>query len=288
MKKGEATNSKCIKSSKKFKKRKKQREFSNRVLCNLLDADVVVHPSDITEVRSIDGTDSAAGSSVSTLSSEADLQSLEDNGLCPNEKLKVHSIFKAKPALALDCEMVGVGERRENALARCSIVNYDGNVIYDAYVKPERPITDYRTRWSGIRPSDLSQAVPFFAARKQVKRLIKKHILVGHSIQVDLRVLNLHHTNFLIRDTAKYVPLRTLAKLPANTTPSLKRLTSNLLNKDIQQAEHCSVEDARATMSLYKLCESQWENSVKPGDGHNFDHYLGDAFWPEWTTRTKK
>lgn len=58
--------------------------------------------------------------------------------------------------LALDCEMVGVGiDASESSLARVSLVNYHGTVILDEYVKQRKRVVDYRTRWSGIRKSDL-------------------------------------------------------------------------------------------------------------------------------------
>ena len=58
--------------------------------------------------------------------------------------------------LALDCEMVGVGiDASESSLARVSLVNYHGTVILDEYVKQRKRVVDYRTRWSGIRASDL-------------------------------------------------------------------------------------------------------------------------------------
>lgn len=184
------------------------------------------------------------------------------------------------PPVGLDCEMVGVGEGKSSALARCSIVNYDGNVIYDAYVKPDQEITDYRTQWSGIRPSHMVKAISFRKAKKQVKRLLKNHVLVGHALQFDLTVLKITHPSTLIRDTAKHVPLRALAGLPLNSTPSLKRLTSQLFNSIIQENEHCSVEDARAAMKLYRLCEEQWKKQLQGQTPHS---YLGDVFWPSWT-----
>ena len=57
--------------------------------------------------------------------------------------------------IAIDCEMVGVG-LNEDALARVSIVDKKGEVLYDKYVKPEEPVTDYRTKVSGIRPENLA------------------------------------------------------------------------------------------------------------------------------------
>uniref|UniRef100_A0AAQ4P0C2 Interferon stimulated exonuclease gene n=1 Tax=Gasterosteus aculeatus aculeatus TaxID=481459 RepID=A0AAQ4P0C2_GASAC len=73
-----------------------------------------------------------------------------------------------KTVVALDCEMVGTGPGgRCSELARCSILDYHGNVLYDQYVRPLRPVTDYRTRWSGIRRKDLLNAVPFAQAREE-------------------------------------------------------------------------------------------------------------------------
>ena len=52
--------------------------------------------------------------------------------------------------------MVGTGlSGSVSMLGRCSIVNHHGNVIYDTYVAPLAPVTDYRTRWSGISPHHL-------------------------------------------------------------------------------------------------------------------------------------
>lgn len=60
--------------------------------------------------------------------------------------------------IALDCEMVGIGTTgKMSALARCALVDYDGNKIYDKYVRPKSFVTDFRTKYSGIRVQDLRQ-----------------------------------------------------------------------------------------------------------------------------------
>jgi len=56
--------------------------------------------------------------------------------------------------VGIDCEMVGT-EGNRSSLARASIVNYNGIVIYDKYVRPNDRITDYRTWVSGIYANDL-------------------------------------------------------------------------------------------------------------------------------------
>lgn len=70
--------------------------------------------------------------------------------------------------VAIDCEMVGTGPKGHvSSLARCSIVNYSGDVLYDEYVLPPCHIVDYRTRWSGIRRQHMVNATPFKVARSQ-------------------------------------------------------------------------------------------------------------------------
>lgn len=59
-------------------------------------------------------------------------------------------------AVAIDCEMVGVGPDGEDSiLARVSLVNQFGKCIYDKHVKPTERVTDHRTAVSGIRPEDI-------------------------------------------------------------------------------------------------------------------------------------
>lgn len=72
--------------------------------------------------------------------------------------------------LAMDCEMVGTGPNGHfSELARCTLLNYSGTVVYDKYVLPCRPVTDYRTRWSGIRREHLINALPYTKARNEVQ-----------------------------------------------------------------------------------------------------------------------
>lgn len=78
--------------------------------------------------------------------------------------------------VALDCEMVGTGPGgRCSELARCSIVDYHGNVLYDKFIKPCQPVTDFRTRWSGIQKRHLRNATPFAQAREEVQ-LCSQHL----------------------------------------------------------------------------------------------------------------
>uniref|UniRef100_V5GJC4 RNA exonuclease 4 n=2 Tax=Kalmanozyma brasiliensis (strain GHG001) TaxID=1365824 RepID=V5GJC4_KALBG len=169
--------------------------------------------------------------------------------------------------LAIDCEMVGVGVNgSESVLARVSIVNFHGATILDRFVRPQEKVTDYRTWVSGVRPKDLKNAPSFSEVQGEVANLIKGKVLVGHAIQNDLKALLLSHPRPLIRDTATFQPLRDLAK---TKYPSLKKLAKLVLGIDIQLEgeSHSSVEDARATMAVFRSQKSKWDETLR-SKGH--------------------
>ncbi|KAK6463984.1 exonuclease [Scheffersomyces coipomensis] len=163
--------------------------------------------------------------------------------------------------LSMDCEFVGVGpEGEESALARVSIVNFYGHVILDEFVKPREKVTDWRTWVSGVTPKHMHNAISFSEAQKKTSDLLNNRILVGHAIHHDLDALFLSHPKVMIRDTTQYLPFRQIA---SGRTPSLKKLTSHFLKIDIQGAAHSSVEDARATMLLFRLYKRDFEKQMR-------------------------
>jgi len=175
--------------------------------------------------------------------------------------VKPYSYEGVTKVVGMDCEMVGAGDDgKDNILARVSLVNQYGRCIYDKFVKPTEHVTDYRTRFSGVRPSDLVHAEDFKTVQKEVSDLLLGRILVGHAIHNDLRVLFLTHPHKNIRDTSRYKPFR---QLFSGGTPSLKKLTEKLLAVKVQEGEHNSVEDAQAAMRLYTLHRKEWEKTLK-------------------------
>ncbi|XP_032722146.1 RNA exonuclease 4 isoform X2 [Lontra canadensis] len=164
-------------------------------------------------------------------------------------------------ALAMDCEMVGVGPKGEESIAaRVSVVNQYGKCVYDKYVKPTQPVTDYRTAVSGIRPESLKQGESLEVIQQEVADLLKGRILVGHALHHDLKVLFLDHPKKKIRDTQKYKPFKSQVK---SGRPSLKLLAEKLLGIRVQEAEHCSIQDAQTAMRLYILVKKEWESTAQ-------------------------
>ncbi|XP_057691121.1 interferon-stimulated 20 kDa exonuclease-like 2 [Corythoichthys intestinalis] len=167
--------------------------------------------------------------------------------------------------LAMDCEMVGTGPKGSiSHLGRCSIVSYEGDVVFDKFIKPSVPVTDYRTRWSGLRARDLKNATPYVQARKEILKLLAGKVVIGHAVHNDFQVLQYSHPAALTRDTSRIPLLNRRAGFEEKSIASLKRLTKAIFNRDIQTGRrgHSSLEDARATMDLYKLVENEWEKTL--------------------------
>lgn len=134
----------------------------------------------------------------------------------------------------------------------------------------------------------------------QILKLLMGKVVIGHAIHNDFKVLGYSHPAALTRDTSRIPLLNAKAGLAATECASLKRLTKAIFNRDIQvgpdsflrraggspppifklsvlvpvcpqtgRKGHSSVEDARATMELYKVVEVEWEKQLasKPQSG---------------------
>jgi RNA exonuclease 4 len=180
--------------------------------------------------------------------------------LVPNESRINHSpALRSDPDkyVALDCEMVGVGPRgTRSILARVSLVDYHGHLIYDSFVRPQEKVTDWRTDVTGITPAQMETAMEFEEVQTHVAQLIHRCVLVGHDLRHDLAALRLDHPKRNIRDTSVFKPFRAYGN---GGKPSLKALAEAILGVEIQKGVHCSIDDARVTMSVFRRHEQAFE-----------------------------
>jgi len=176
--------------------------------------------------------------------------------------------------IALDAEMVGIGPGGyESRLARVSLVNWDGEVVYDTMVQVVEKVTDYRTFVSGITEEDLlsEDAVTFDEAQTKVIELIEGKILIGHGLKNDFQVLGISLPWWSVRDTAKYEPFMKPADPAYSPTGSslapkkLKVLAKDKLGMIIQEEgkPHSPIEDAAAALELYRKHRGKWEKAMK-------------------------
>ena len=125
-------------------------------------------------------------------------------------------------------------------------------------------MTDFRTKYSGVRAKDLkSNSVTFRDCQQKVAALLRGKILVGHALSNDLKVLLLPHPRQQMRDTARWPPLMRTTRHGKRRPRKLRDLVLEHLDRKIQEGEHGSVEDATAAMDLYKLFAADWEASLR-------------------------
>lgn len=183
--------------------------------------------------------------------------------------------------VALDCEMVGIGPSPQTTsqLARVSIVNFHGHQIYDSFVLPELPVTDYRTSVSGITAALLAKGRPLEEVRDDVVTLLKGRVLVGHAVKNDLTVLKIDHAGSMIRDTAHHKPWRD--EFSNGGIPSLRSLVQEILGwEEFQNGEHNSVEDAKAAMMLFRTAKGAFESALRRRAGPTIIKASSDSHHP--------
>jgi RNA exonuclease 4 len=179
--------------------------------------------------------------------------------------------------IAIDCEMMqsNIGQ----VLGRVSVVDYEGAIILDTFVCYPDPVTIKSTDkpysgidWGDIEPQNGAQ--PFSKVQAQLTELLRGRIVIGHDIEKDLKVISINIPSKIlrlrgvvapgtpntlsvtIRDTQKYSGYRQYANPGANQGPSLKNLALHVLGRQIKQGRVSSVEDAVATMEVYRKAEA--------------------------------
>ncbi|KAH7925607.1 hypothetical protein BV22DRAFT_1033761 [Leucogyrophana mollusca] len=174
--------------------------------------------------------------------------SVESIVLLPTEKQRSR-------IYAIDCEMCLTEDGKE--LTRVCIIDYaSGIVVYDQLVKPSKPVIDYLTRWSGITEESLATATTTLAqVQTHLLSILAPpggptSILVGHSLESDLKALKICHPMCIDTALTYHHPRGRPLK------PGLAWLTKKWVNREIQtrgDGGHDPEEDARACVDLLKL-----------------------------------
>ncbi|KAL3234402.1 PAN2-PAN3 deadenylation complex catalytic subunit PAN2 [Nakaseomyces bracarensis] len=157
----------------------------------------------------------------------------------------------------IDCRGIKtIVESKKGALARISVIRGEGEKFgvpfIDDYIIIEKEIEDYLTKFSGILPGDLNPAksdknlVPRYVAYRKIWLLMQLGcVFIGHGLQNDFRHINIQVPKEQIRDTAIYF-------LQGKRYLSLRYLAYVLLDINVQEGNHDSIEDAYTALVLYR------------------------------------
>ncbi len=160
---------------------------------------------------------------------------------------------KQNRVFAVDCEMVRTKIGLE--LARITLIEVEEfsaerdivyKLVFDEIVKPVNRVVDYLTAYSGMTKDIIDNAtVSLEQVQAAMMATIRSDdILVGHSLENDLRAMRYVHSTIV--DTAiLFQPPNKRFKY------SLRALAARLLRLQIQKSSsHCSLEDAATALKL--------------------------------------
>ena len=185
--------------------------------------------------------------------------------------------IKAKPygpwcsmspqAIAVDCEMCETkdpvsGKVDAKALCRLSVVNASNpsEVLLDTLVKPEWPVTDYRSWINGIEKEHLEN-VQFTLRHAQAFMIAlcsEETVILGHALHNDLAALKMEH--YCVVDSSFIFPVKDAPD--RRTVCSLRDLAKQILQREMPQ-KHDSVNDARTALEAIEVYRAK-NGDVEP------------------------
>jgi len=236
----------------------------NTIKCptDVRDQAYVEIPTSVMNTTSISGS-SDTKHSTSNLPGKGDLVAIDAEFVC----------VQAEESRITSAGSKEITSQPRNSLARLSIIDCRSNIVLvDDFVFQREQVSDYLTRFSGIRESDLDpntsphHLVTMQEAYLKVRLLMDRGcIFVGHGLREDFRIINISVPPSQIIDTSF------IYHQPNQRYISLRYLTNYVLGRDMQQEIHDSIEDARAAYDLYTKALSLRERG-------KFDEYLTSLY----------
>lgn len=153
--------------------------------------------------------------------------------------------------VALDCEMVYTEKGLQ--LARVTVVDFEGECIYESLVRPKSKILDYMTEFSGIHAETLKDVTTTIKDVQQdlLKLISSNTAIVGHSLENDLKHLKLFHTRVI--DTSLLFPHRNGPPMKRALRTLAAEFLGCIIQTNLDNGGHDSLEDAVTALNLFKL-----------------------------------
>ncbi|KAG2329459.1 hypothetical protein Bca52824_000639 [Brassica carinata] len=201
--------------------------------------------------------------------------------------MKTSKVMESTEMVAVDCEMVLCDDGTEG-LVRVAAVDRHLKVILDEFVKPDKPVVDYRTDITGITAEDIEKATLSLVDIQETLQpfLSNGAILVGHSLNKDLEgkfkqvsqksVCCFYWSNIIVTlitvlkiDHPKVIDTALVFKYSNARRPkraSLNNLCKSILGYEVRKAgvSHDCVHDATAAMKLALAVIEKRSNTTIP------------------------
>jgi len=157
--------------------------------------------------------------------------------------------------------MVSVRGGSSELAQLCLVDLVTAEVLINSLVQPTKQVTDWRTKYSGIRASDMALEVQnnralrgWKAAQMELWKYVDSDtVIVGHALQHDLKALHVIHHR--VMDTS--IMTRLAVSQECKRSWSLKVLCAELADRDIQNhgaKGHICLEDTLGTREVFLQC----------------------------------
>ncbi|MBE0698540.1 MAG: 3'-5' exonuclease, partial [Anaerolineaceae bacterium] len=102
-------------------------------------------------------------------------------------------ILSAQPVY-LDTETTGLD--RSDEIVEISIIDHDGQPLFESLVKPSQPIPPSSTQVHGIRNEDVQNARAWPIVWQQVQNILRGRRVVMYNVEFDIRLMQQSHARY--------------------------------------------------------------------------------------------
>jgi DNA polymerase III subunit epsilon len=106
---------------------------------------------------------------------------------------QAREILKVQP-IYLDTETTGLEKTDE--IIEISIIDHDGQTLFESLVKPSQPIPYSSTQIHGIRNEDVQSARAWPIVWSQVQNILRNRRVVIYNVEFDLRLMQQSHARY--------------------------------------------------------------------------------------------
>ena len=122
--------------------------------------------------------------------------SIPINGSVNEETSKLAAKIIASKPVYLDTETTGL--EKQDEIIEISILDFDGAILLESYVRPANPLTSAATRIHGITNAMVVNAPTWPALWPQIRGFLFSRLVIAYNSPFDLRMMQQSHSCYKI------------------------------------------------------------------------------------------